>query len=76
MTRKCPVCDEEIPVRLLDRHAQLEAERVDDIIQAIGSTEALDIAEPDDGYVTILFTVKKEARGTFAALQLASVSLP
>lgn len=51
VTRKCPVCDEEIPVRLLGRHAELEAERVDEIIRAIGSSEALHIAEPDDGYV-------------------------
>ncbi|KAI0092180.1 hypothetical protein BDY19DRAFT_983649 [Irpex rosettiformis] len=50
VTKKCPVCDEEIPVRLLDRHVDLEAERVEDIIRAIGSTEVLSIAEPDDGF--------------------------
>lgn len=49
VTRKCPVCDEEIPLRLLDRHADLEAERVDEIMRCIGSTEVLDSAEPDDG---------------------------
>ncbi|KIP12791.1 hypothetical protein PHLGIDRAFT_20816 [Phlebiopsis gigantea 11061_1 CR5-6] len=49
VTRKCPVCDEEIPVRLLDRHAELEAERVDVIMRCIGSSEVLDSAEPDDG---------------------------
>lgn len=51
VTKKCPVCDEEIPVRLLERHADLEAERVDEIVRAIGSTEVLGIAEPDDGCV-------------------------
>ena len=51
VTKKCPVCDEEIPVRLLERHADLEAERLDEIIAAIGSVDVLDDAEPDDGYV-------------------------
>ncbi|KAI0700578.1 hypothetical protein BC835DRAFT_1326797 [Cytidiella melzeri] len=50
VTKKCPVCEEDIPVRLLDRHVDLEAERVEDIIRAIGSTEVLDMAEPDDGF--------------------------
>ena len=54
MTKKCPVCDEEIPVRLLDKHADLEAERLDEIIAAIGSADTLDIAEPDDGCVNIV----------------------
>lgn len=49
VTKKCPVCDEEIPVRLLERHADLEAERLDEIMAAIGSVDILDIAEPDDG---------------------------
>ena len=49
MTKKCPVCDEEIPIRLLERHADLEAERLDEIMAAIGSADTLDIAEPDDG---------------------------
>ena len=49
VTRKCPVCDEDIPVRLLERHADLEAERVDEIMAAIGSVDVLDDAEPDDG---------------------------
>ena len=51
VTKKCPVCDEEIPVRLLERHADLEAERLDEIIAAIGSVDVLDDAEPEDGYV-------------------------
>lgn len=49
VTRKCPVCEEDIPVRLLDVHTELEAERVEDIIKSIGSTEVLEQAEPDDG---------------------------
>lgn len=44
------MCDEEIPVRLLDKHADLEAERVDEIMRHIGSTEVLGAAEPDDGF--------------------------
>ena len=57
VTKKCPVCDEEIPVRLLDKHADLEAERLDEIMSHIGSIEVLDSAEPDDGCVS--FTPKK-----------------
>ncbi|PSR93784.1 hypothetical protein PHLCEN_2v4679 [Hermanssonia centrifuga] len=49
VTKKCPVCDEEIPVRLLERHADLEAERLDEIMRSIGSMEVLEMAEPDDG---------------------------
>ncbi|KAI0796987.1 hypothetical protein C8Q75DRAFT_742951 [Abortiporus biennis] len=49
VTRKCPVCDEEIPVRLLATHAAIEDERLEEIIRNIGSTEVLDEAEPDDG---------------------------
>ncbi|KAI0720351.1 hypothetical protein C8T65DRAFT_752941 [Cerioporus squamosus] len=48
-TRKCPVCDEAIPLRLLGKHADLESERLDEIIRCIGSTEVLGEAEPDDG---------------------------
>ncbi len=51
VTKKCPVCDEEIPVRLLERHADLEAERLDEIMRSIGSMEVLEMAEPDDGLV-------------------------
>lgn len=49
VTRKCPVCQEEIPVRLLEKHVDWEAEKLDEIISAIGSVDILDIAEPDDG---------------------------
>ncbi|CDO73777.1 hypothetical protein BN946_scf185015.g105 [Trametes cinnabarina] len=48
-TRKCPICDEPIPLRLLAKHAVLESERLEEIIRAIGSTEVLGEAEPDDG---------------------------
>ncbi|KAI0722778.1 hypothetical protein C8Q76DRAFT_855151 [Earliella scabrosa] len=48
-TRNCPVCDEPIPLRLLGKHADLEAERLEEIIRCIGSTEVLGEAEPDDG---------------------------
>ncbi|KIL70284.1 hypothetical protein M378DRAFT_67947 [Amanita muscaria Koide BX008] len=41
-TRKCPVCAESIPLRLLARHALLETERVDDIVQKIGSAESVE----------------------------------
>ncbi|KAF8622158.1 hypothetical protein AX15_007276 [Amanita polypyramis BW_CC] len=41
-TRKCPVCDELIPLRLLSKHALLEEERVNGIIQQIGSTESVE----------------------------------
>ncbi|KAI1796156.1 hypothetical protein LXA43DRAFT_970062 [Ganoderma leucocontextum] len=47
-TRRCPVCDEVIPLRLLGKHAALEAERLEEIIRCIGSTEVLGEAEPED----------------------------
>lgn len=43
------MCDEPIPLRLLGKHAELEAERLQEIIACIGSTEVLGEAEPDDG---------------------------
>ena len=54
VTRQCPICEEDIPIRLLGAHLDLESGRVDEIIQKIGSTEVLGEAEPDDGYVGIL----------------------
>ncbi|PIL37364.1 hypothetical protein GSI_01057 [Ganoderma sinense ZZ0214-1] len=47
-TRRCPVCEEVIPIRLLGKHAELEAERLEEIIRCIGSTEVLGEAEPED----------------------------
>ncbi|KAI0677311.1 hypothetical protein C8Q78DRAFT_1065889 [Trametes maxima] len=48
-TRKCPICEEPIPLRLLAKHAVLESERLEEIVRCIGSTEVLGEAEPDDG---------------------------
>lgn len=47
-TRQCPVCDEHIPLRLLSRHAELESERVEDVIRKIGSSD-ITYDELDDG---------------------------
>ncbi|EJF62371.1 hypothetical protein DICSQDRAFT_85257 [Dichomitus squalens LYAD-421 SS1] len=47
-TRRCPVCDEAIPLRLLGKHANLETERLEEIIRSVGSTEVLGEAEPED----------------------------
>ncbi|KAF9528008.1 hypothetical protein CPB83DRAFT_855178 [Crepidotus variabilis] len=41
-TRQCPICDERIPLRLLEKHADLESERVDDIMSNIGSGDVND----------------------------------
>ncbi|KAJ7639143.1 hypothetical protein FB45DRAFT_904839 [Roridomyces roridus] len=38
-TRECPVCSEQIPVRLLAAHAELEAERVQAIMRRVGETD-------------------------------------
>jgi len=40
-TRPCPICDELIPLRLLAKHAELESERVEEVIQKVGSTEVV-----------------------------------
>ncbi|KAF9031812.1 hypothetical protein BDZ89DRAFT_1063696 [Hymenopellis radicata] len=40
-TRECPICSELIPVRLLQKHTIFESQRVDRIIDSIGSTEVL-----------------------------------
>ncbi|KAH0839810.1 hypothetical protein J3R83DRAFT_756 [Lanmaoa asiatica] len=45
-TRACPACSEPIPIRLLAAHAELEMQRVEDIIKHIGDAEVL--AEVDD----------------------------
>ncbi|KAF8663386.1 hypothetical protein AX16_000961 [Volvariella volvacea WC 439] len=50
-TRPCPICDEAIPIRLLGRHAELESERVEDIIKHIGSEECL-VSEFEEGSST------------------------
>ncbi|KAJ7498631.1 hypothetical protein FB451DRAFT_1334305 [Mycena latifolia] len=38
-TRECPVCGEQIPIRLLAATAELEAERVEAIIRRVGETD-------------------------------------
>jgi hypothetical protein len=38
-TRQCPICDEAVPLRLLAKHAELESERVDEILSKIGSSD-------------------------------------
>ncbi|KAI6130297.1 hypothetical protein EDD16DRAFT_1470393 [Pisolithus croceorrhizus] len=44
-TRPCPVCSEQIPVRLLGAHTVLELQRVDEIIRHIGDAEPLPEAD-------------------------------
>ncbi|KAI6100285.1 hypothetical protein F5141DRAFT_1009726 [Pisolithus sp. B1] len=44
-TRPCPVCSEQIPVRLLEAHTVLELQRVDEIIRHIGDAEPLPEAD-------------------------------
>jgi len=46
-TRQCPICFEHIPTRLLAAHRELESERVEEIIRAIGSLDI--VADSDDG---------------------------
>ncbi|KAF9785759.1 hypothetical protein BJ322DRAFT_1099605 [Thelephora terrestris] len=38
-TRQCPICSEHIPVRLLEAHCELEMQRTEEIIRAVGSSE-------------------------------------
>ena len=40
-TRQCPVCDEHIPLRLLSKHAELESERVENVIKTVGSSDII-----------------------------------
>ncbi|KAG6885603.1 hypothetical protein C0993_012350 [Termitomyces sp. T159_Od127] len=47
-TRVCPVCDEVLPIRLLATHAELESQRLENIFDQVGSTEAI-YEEPDYG---------------------------
>lgn len=46
-TRKCPICEEPIPLRLLATHAELESERLEEIIKQVGSTDIL-LDDADD----------------------------
>ncbi|KAF8165587.1 hypothetical protein B0H34DRAFT_245164 [Crassisporium funariophilum] len=38
-TRQCPVCEEQIPLRMLSMHALLESERVEEVIRKVGSPD-------------------------------------
>jgi hypothetical protein len=49
-TRPCPVCEELIPLRLLAVHLDLELQRVEEIVKAVGSMEVLHDG-PDERYV-------------------------
>lgn len=59
-TKSCPVCEELIPIRLLAVHLDLELQRVEDIIKAVGSTEVL-LDDQEEGYYTFTST-KHSAR--------------
>lgn len=48
-TRPCPICDEIIPLRLLHKHAELESERLEEIIRSVGSTEPILRPEFEEG---------------------------
>ncbi|KAF9006623.1 hypothetical protein BDQ17DRAFT_1352083 [Cyathus striatus] len=48
-TRQCPVCEEQIPLRLLSMHATLESERVEAIVQQVGRIDLdVDFDDLDD----------------------------
>jgi hypothetical protein len=53
-TRQCPACDESIPLRLLARHAQVETERVEDIIKQVGSLEPILLVDDFDDLTSVL----------------------
>lgn len=53
-TRPCPVCEELIPIRLLGKHLDLELQRVEDIVKAVGSTEVLQDDDREEGYAPLL----------------------
>ncbi|KAH9947159.1 hypothetical protein B0H21DRAFT_692425 [Amylocystis lapponica] len=66
-TRICPVCEEAIPVRLLAKHSELETQRVEEIIQQVGSTSVLADAEPDDGLTSRSRRSSLKPRKTFSS---------
>ena len=49
-TRPCPVCEELIPLRLMAVHLDLELQRVEEIVKAVGSSEVL-YDDQEEGYV-------------------------
>ncbi|KAF8843102.1 hypothetical protein BDN67DRAFT_237813 [Paxillus ammoniavirescens] len=68
-TRPCPACSELIPVRLLAAHAELELQRVEDIIRHVGDAEALaEVDELEEGPSSKRRSALK-ARQSLTALQ-------
>ncbi|OCH94305.1 hypothetical protein OBBRIDRAFT_770047 [Obba rivulosa] len=74
-TRQCPVCEEAIPVRLLERHSVLEMERVEEIMQQIGSMEVLADAEPDEGLTSRSRRSAVKARKSIRRTEASSRSI-
>lgn len=52
MTKLCPVCKEQIPVRLLGLHTELEMSRVEDILKGVGPSTSF--VDPEFEYVSVL----------------------
>ncbi len=63
-TKECPICSEHIPVRLLQKHTLLESQRVDRIMDSIGSTEVL-YDDLEEGYVLVLLRRLDRMKGQF-----------
>lgn len=55
-TRQCPICSEQIPVRLLEAHCDLEMQRTEEIIRAVGSLEVY--GDSVDGLVHPMFSLQ------------------
>ncbi|KAF7775729.1 hypothetical protein Agabi119p4_4122 [Agaricus bisporus var. burnettii] len=76
-TRQCPACDELIPLRLMARHAQLEAERVEEIIKQIGSSEPILLTDEfDDLSRPGPSTGSRSRRSAIKALKAFTTSSP
>ncbi|KAK0491387.1 hypothetical protein IW261DRAFT_85915 [Armillaria novae-zelandiae] len=58
-TRECPICKEHIPLRLLAKHSDFESQRVEKIVQSVGTTDVL-AAEFEEGSST-LYSRRKSA---------------
>ncbi|KAG6327621.1 hypothetical protein ID866_11468, partial [Astraeus odoratus] len=72
-TRLCPACSEQIPVRLLEAHAVLELQRVDDIVRHIGDAEPLPEADDlEEGPSNRARRSALKARQSLTALQAVS----
>ncbi|KAN0097569.1 hypothetical protein V8E55_002015 [Tylopilus felleus] len=69
-TRPCPACSEHIPIRLLALHAQLEMQRVEDIIRHIGDVEVLaEVDNLEEGPSVSKRRSALKARQSLSALQ-------